>query len=61
MHYTFKVSKPSRVDGPRILFVSVLVGPETYEYVGHIGLAVFDPKYAGEACAHFRGDEEDTR
>ena len=38
-HYTFKVGKPARADGPQILFVSVLVGRETYRYVGHLGVA----------------------
>ena len=38
-HYTFKFSKPARTDGPMVLFVSVLVGRETYRYVGHVGVA----------------------
>ena len=39
VHFTYKISRPSRVDGPQILFVSVLVGRETYRYVGQLGVA----------------------
>lgn len=50
-HYTFKVAKPTRVGGPLILFVSVLVGPEKYEYVGHIGVASLEFTHSKKAPA----------
>ena len=39
VHFTFKIGKPARADGPWVLFVSVLIGRENYEYLGHVGVA----------------------
>ena len=39
VHFTFKIGKPARADGPWVLFVSVLIGRENYEYLGHLGVA----------------------
>ena len=50
-HFTFKIGKPSRVDGPQILFVSLLIGRENFEYLGHLGVAGMSFTTSGKTTA----------